>query len=44
MERSYLEPKQIARAATVGAVGIGAASLAFVLSRIIWRFANDLGK
>jgi hypothetical protein len=44
MARSYLEPKQMARAAGVGAVGIVGVWLAFVIMRIIWRLVNELGK
>lgn len=41
---SYLEPKQVARAAAVGAVGIGGAVLAFIIMRIIWRLVNEWGR
>jgi hypothetical protein len=50
MERSYLQPKQMARAAAaaaaaaVAAAGIGGIWLAFVVMRIIWQLVNGLGK
>ena len=41
MQRSYLRPKQAARTAAIGAVGVGAVFVALALMRkIIWIVAE----
>jgi hypothetical protein len=42
MERSYLQPKQMAKTLRAGAVGIGGVFLALAIARLVVWLLNEL--